>query len=206
MKGKNDNAFDEKKRSAGAVKALFGRLSPRWQLRHHFIFFLYLGAILTTWFYILSTLDGHGDDSSGALIATALMWAAVVVASVVRARQQERAALELDPLYIDPVRTEAAARRGAIRGSLRMGELVMVMAGEQLPADGIVVDGTAMVDESAITGESAPVLHESGSDRSTVKGGTTLLSGWLLIKLTGRVDKSLFAKIGKKIKIKTEQN
>lgn len=197
MKRRNDSTDAATKRPTGAVRAFFGRLLPKWQLRHHVIFCLYLGAILTTWFYLLSLLGGHGEDSRGALVAAVLLWAAVVVACVVRARQQERAALELDPLYSDPGRTEGAARRKAVRGTLHRGDTVLVVTGEQVPADGIVVDGVAMVDESAITGESAPVLHESGSDCNTVKGGTTLLSGWLLIQLTSGVDKGLFARIGK---------
>lgn len=195
MKQRNGSTLEDNKPAVGAVRELLGRLSPRWQLRHHIIFFLYLGAILATWFYLLSLTDGHEDDSAGALIATVLLWAAVVVTSVIRARQQKRAALELDPLYIDPVATEGAARRGAVRGSLHSGALVMVMAGEQLPADGIVTDGTAMVDESAITGESAPVFHQSGEDCGIVKGGTTVISGWLLVKLSCGVDRSLLSKI-----------
>ena len=78
---------------------------------------------------------------------------------------------------------------------LKKGELVIVKAGEQIPADGEVIEGAAFVDESAITGESAPVIREAGGDRSAVTGGTTVLSDWIVVKVTSEAGESFLDKM-----------
>ena len=78
---------------------------------------------------------------------------------------------------------------------LKKGELVIVKAGEQIPADGEVIEGAASVDESAITGESAPVIREAGGDRSAVTGGTTVLSDWIVVRVTNEAGESFLDKM-----------
>ena len=82
-----------------------------------------------------------------------------------------------------------------LSNTLKKGDIVYVKAGEQIPMDGEVIDGAASVDESAITGESAPVIRESGGDRSAVTGGTTLVSDWLVIRVTAEPGESFLDKM-----------
>src|SRR5208282_4352628 len=157
------------------------------------MFVVYVGSILTTvlWFQALA---GRGEASAGFILAVTLwLWFTVLFANFAEAIAEGRSKAQADALrsakrdttakkLAEPKRTAAVTKVNAT--VLRKGDIYLVEAGDFIPADGTVIEGVASVDESAITGESAPVIRESGGDFCSVTGGTRILSDWLIVRVT----------------------
>nr|WP_231137425.1 potassium-transporting ATPase subunit KdpB [Chromobacterium paludis] len=176
-----------------AIVDSFKKLSPRTQWRNPVMFVVYVGSILTTGLW-LQSLSGHGEASSGFILAVALwLWFTVLFANFAEALAEGRSKAQAASLRSAKKNVVAKKLAGGNHGaaksivdgtSLRKGDFVLVEAGDVIPVDGEVVEGVASVDESAITGESAPVIRESGGDFSSVTGGTRVLSDWIVVKIT----------------------
>jgi potassium-transporting ATPase ATP-binding subunit len=176
-----------------AVLASFAKLDPRVQLRNPVMFVVEVGSALTTALF-LHSLVGQGEAPPGFILGVSLwLWFTVLFANFAEAMAEGRGKAQADTLRKarkDILATKLSeARRDAARSSvpassLRKGDLVLVEAGAYIPGDGEVALGVASVDESAVTGESAPVIRESGGDRSAVTGGTRVLSDWLVVRIT----------------------
>ncbi|WP_295579538.1 potassium-transporting ATPase subunit KdpB [uncultured Oscillibacter sp.] len=192
---KNQNAFAAKDLMGRAVKDSLIKLSPKDQIKNPVMFLVYLSAILTTALFLLS-LAGVSEKlvSSGFILAIAvILWLTDLFSNFAEAIAEGRGKAQADSLrsskrdvtahkLSDPSDHGSAVDVPGV--SLRRDDCYIVSAGEQIPADGEVVEGAASVDESAITGESAPVIREAGGDRSAVTGGTTLLSDHLVVRVT----------------------
>jgi K+-transporting ATPase ATPase B chain len=181
-----------------AVIAAFKKLDPRVQARNPVMFVVEVGSAVTTVEWVRSLLDSHLRGQQGFVLAVALwLWFTVLFANFAEAMAEGRGKAQADTLR--RARTETPAKRlpagttdyapgmafeavGAPQ--LHKGDLVLVAAGDAIPSDGEIVAGVASVDESAITGESAPVIRESGGDRSAVTGGTKVLSDWIIVRIT----------------------
>ena len=178
-----------------AVAGAFRKLSPKAQVQNPVMFLVYLSAALTTVLFFLS-LAGISDGivSSGFIAAIAvILWLTDLFSNFAEAIAEGRGKAQADSLraskhdvtahkLLDPGNRRSA--QDVPGASLRRGDCFLVLAGEQIPADGEVLEGAASVDESAITGESAPVIREAGGDRSAVTGGTTVLSDALVVRVT----------------------
>ncbi|MDA8378152.1 MAG: potassium-transporting ATPase subunit KdpB, partial [Planctomycetia bacterium] len=175
-----------------AIVESFKKLDPRIQFRNPVMFVVYIGSIVTSGLFIQALL-GHGEASPGFILAVSLwLWFTVLFANFAEAMAEGRGKAQADTLRRarrdTPAKKLAEARRDAAVQSvsattLRKGDILIAEAGDLIPADGEVIEGVASVDESAITGESAPVIRESGGDRSSVTGGTRVLSDWLIIRV-----------------------
>ncbi|AJP00551.1 potassium transporter KtrB [Streptomyces cyaneogriseus subsp. noncyanogenus] len=162
----------------------FRKLDPRVQIKTPVMFVVWIGSVLTTVFALMDPGDRFGWTVS------AWLWMTVLFANLAEAVAEGRGKAQADTLR--KTRTGTVARRLREDGSeervpgtgLRIGDLVVCEAGDVIPGDGDVVEGVASVDESAITGESAPVIRESGGDRSAVTGGTKVLSDRVVIRIT----------------------
>ena len=164
------------------------KLNPRTMMKNPVMFVVEAGALMTS---ILAVRDiATGDGVAGFTFQISLwLWFTVLFANFAEAMAEGRGKAQADTLR--KTKTETTARR-LVGGKeetvsatlLRSGDIVMVLAGETIPGDGDVIEGIASVDESAITGESAPVIRESGGDRSAVTGGTKVLSDWVKVKVT----------------------
>ena len=169
------------------------KLSPRAQWRNPVMFVVYLGSILTTLLY-LQALNGQGEAPSGFILAVTIwLWFTVLFANFAEALAEGRSKAQAASLRSAKksvmakklLRANRGDKPNLVEGStLRKGDLVLVEAGDTVPADGEVIEGVATVDESAITGESAPVIRESGGDFSAVTGGTRVLSDWIIVRVT----------------------
>jgi len=165
------------------------KLHPRTMARNPVMFVVEVGSVLTTWRLMTDAFGGTGDLGFELQI-TLWLWLTVLFANFAEAMAEGRGKAQADTLR--KTRTETIANKlGASdrvdqvpAASLRKGDLVIVHAGEFIPGDGEIVEGVASVDESAITGESAPVIRESGGDRSAVTGGTRVLSDWIKVRIT----------------------
>jgi len=180
-----------------AIKASFIKLDPRVQWRNPVMFVVYIGSILTT-LLGLQALQGKGEASVGFIFAVALwLWFTVLFANFAEALAEGRSKAQAASLRTLKKSTWAkkfqAHAAKVFHGTawlpeqaenLRKGDVVLVEANEMIPLDGEVIEGVASVDESAITGESAPVVRESGGDFSAVTGGTRVLSDWLVVRIT----------------------
>jgi K+-transporting ATPase ATPase B chain len=176
-----------------AVLESFKKLTPAHMIKNPVMFTVYVGSILTTGLW-LQAMIGKGEAAPGFIFAVSLwLWFTVLFANFAEAMAEGRGKAQADTLRKS--RQEVTARKLAkpdkdsknsqvLSGDLRKGDLVLVEAGEFIPGDGEAVQGVAMVDESAITGESAPVVRESGGDRSAVTGGTRVISDWLIIRIS----------------------
>ena len=161
------------------------KLNPRQMMGNPVMFVVEIGSVITT----VLLLRG-GTDFKFNLQITLWLWFTVVFANFAEAMAEGRGKAQADALR--KARSESVANRilpngetETVPGSkLRSGDLVMVIAGEFIPGDGEIIEGVASVDESAITGESAPVIRESGGDRSAVTGGTRVLSDWIKVRIT----------------------
>jgi potassium-transporting ATPase ATP-binding subunit len=171
----------------------FRKLDPRWMARNPVMFVVEVGSVLTTALW-LQALTGQGEAAAAFIGAVALwLWFTVLFANFAEALAEGRGKAQADALRRTRQETSAKKLRQPKRNAaydltpstaLRRGDAFLVEAGDILPADGEVVAGIASVDESAVTGESAPVIREAGGDRSAVTGGTRLLSDWLIIQVT----------------------
>ena len=165
---------------------------------------VYISAILTTLLWV-TALFGLKDVSAGYTLAIAIiLWATCLFANFAEAIAEGRGKAQADSLRaakrdVEAHKIPAASCREDVTAvssaSLKKGDLVLVKAGEQIPADGEVIEGAASVDESAITGESAPVIRESGGDRSAVTGGTTVISDWIVVQVTSEAGESFLDKM-----------
>src|SRR3954451_2940411 len=170
----------------------FSKLMPQAQWRNPVMFVVYVGSILTT-FLFFQALHGNGDAPPGFILAIALwLWFTVLFANFAEAvaegkSKAQAAALKAVKREVGAKKLAAARKDAEFRwvpsSDLRKGDVFLVEAGEVIPADGEVIEGVASVDESAITGESAPVIRESGGDFSSVTGGTRVLSDWLVVRI-----------------------
>ncbi|WP_209527578.1 potassium-transporting ATPase subunit KdpB [Vagococcus allomyrinae] len=187
-----------------ALKQSVVKLAPKTQLENPVMFVVYLGAILTTVLYFLSFAGIRDTASWFVFTITIILWLTILFANFAEAIAEGRGRAQADSLK--SARKEVTAKRIKVKENpldfqeisstdLKRGDLVYVVAGEQIPMDGDVVEGAASVDESAITGESAPVIRESGGDRSAVTGGTTLVSDELIIKVTAESGESFLDKM-----------
>ena len=179
-----------------AVIDSFRKLTPQREIRNPVMFVVYVGSILTTLLFV-HALIGKGEAPAGFILAVSVwLWFTVLFANFAEAMAEGRGKAQAASLRkarrdIQAKRSRPArARRGRSRWSPGRACVramsVLVEAGDFIPADGEVIEGIASVNESAITGESAPVIRESGGDRSSVTGGTQVLSDWLIVRVTGQ--------------------
>jgi K+-transporting ATPase ATPase B chain len=176
-----------------AIGEAFTKLHPRLMARNPVMFVVEVGSIVTTALWI-QALSGTGEAPAWYIGGVSLwLWFTVLFANFSEALAEGRGKAQADALRrarkdITAKKLEDPHRRAAFAivpaSDLRTGDVYLVDAGDTIPADGEVIEGVASVDESAITGESAPVIRESGGDRSAVTGGTRVLSDWLVIRLT----------------------
>ena len=176
-----------------AVIESFRKLTPQRQVRNPVMFVVYVGSILTTLLFFQALL-GKGEAPSWFILTVALwLWFTVLFANFAEAMAEGRgkaqaASLRKARREVQAKRLSAPHREAAQTlipsASLAKGDVVLVEAGDTIPADGEVIDGIASVNEAAITGESAPVIRESGGDRSAVTGGTQVLSDWIVVRVT----------------------
>lgn len=185
-----------------AVGQSFKKLDPRQQIKNPVMFVVYLGAIITT---VLCFYPMH-VPSWFSISVTVFLWLTLLFANFAEAVAEGRGKAQADSLKqakkevmtykIQSLADIEEENFTELRSSdLKRGDLIYVRAGEQIPADGDVIEGAASVDESAITGESAPVIRESGGDRSAVTGGTTVVSDYLVIRVTSENGQSFLDKM-----------
>src|SRR5271157_4204883 len=176
-----------------AVLDSFIKLNPRWMVRNPVMFVVEVGSLLTTGLWI-QALFGYGEAPTGFIGGVALwLWFTVLFANFSEAVAEGRGKAQAEALRRTRQTTQAKKLRSPNRQAkfdlvastgLHKNDIFLVEAGDILPVDGEIIEGIASVDESAVTGESAPVIRESGGDRSAVTGGTRLLSDWLVVRVT----------------------
>lgn len=200
----NKSSFADKKMMMRAVKDSFLKLNPKTQMENPVMFLVYISSVLTTILYVVS-LFGIRDSKPSFIFGIAIiLWITVLFANFAEAIAEGRGKAQADALRASKKDVEANKiisldKKDEIikvsSVSLKKGDMVIIKAGEQIPADGEVIEGAASVDESAITGESAPVIRESGGDRSAVTGGTTVTSDWIVIKVSNEAGESFLDKM-----------
>lgn len=205
MAEKQKTALSVKKMMMRAIKDSFIKLKPKTQAGNPVMLLVYLSAIMTTGLWLISLIFGIGDAPTGYTCAIAvILWFTVLFANFAEAIAEGRGKAQADSLRkakkdVDAHKIPSPDQKDRITvitsTSLKKGDLVLVKAGEQIPGDGEVVDGAASVDESAITGESAPVIRESGGDRSAVTGGTTVLSDWIVVRIISEAGETFMDKM-----------
>src|SRR5262245_35544274 len=179
-----------------AIADSFPKLDPRHQFKNPVMFIVELGSVITTVIFFLELARGQYDQLWFVGDIAVWLWLTVLFANFAEAIAEGRGKAQADTLRA--MRTTALASRRRPDGSieevpapdLQRGDVVVVEAGQTIPADGDIIEGVGSVDESAITGESAPVIREAGGDRSAVTGGTRLLSDRLVIEVTQEPGKS----------------
>jgi potassium-transporting ATPase ATP-binding subunit len=178
--------------AVAAVKDSFPKLDPRLQLKNPVMFIVELGSVITTGIFILNLARGHYSQLWFVGVIAVWLWLTVLFANFAEAIAEGRGKAQAASLRATRTTTIARLRDGRElpAAELQRGDVVVVVAGEVIPADGEIIEGVGSVDESAITGESAPVIRESGGDRSAVTGGTKLLSDRLVIEVTQEPGKS----------------
>lgn len=204
MELKTQTSLADKKTLVRAVKDSFIKLKPKTQKENPVMLLVYISAILTSVLWIVS-LFGIKDAPSGYTLAIAIiLWLTVLFSNFAEAIAEGRGKAQADSLRaskkdVDAYKINSIEEKDEVTvvssSTLKKGDIVIVKAGEQIPADGEVIEGAASVDESAITGESAPVIRESGGDRSAVTGGTTVTSDWIVVKITSEQGESFLDKM-----------
>ncbi len=190
--GKTRSLF-EKQLLKRAIVDAFGKLTPKAQVRNPVMFVVYIGSIITAFLFV-QALSGYGEAAPWFILTISLwLWLTVLFGNFAEALAEGRGKAQADTLRATRRDTSAtrlagpskdSAREVVLSSRLRKNDIVLVCAGEAIPTDGEVIEGIASVDESAITGESAPVIREAGGDRSSVTGGTKVLSDWIVIKIS----------------------
>lgn len=189
-----------------AVRDSFAKLDPRVQIQNPVMFLVWLSAVMTS---VLAVASIFGVQDAGVptyyVIAIAvILWLTDLFSNFAEALAEGRGKAQADSLRaakkdVEAHRIESVEDKEhftVVPGTeLTRGDLVIVRAGEQIPGDGDVIEGAASVDESAITGESAPVVREAGGDRSAVTGGTTVLSDWIVVKISSEPGQSFLDKM-----------
>jgi K+-transporting ATPase ATPase B chain len=176
-----------------AIVDSFIKLNPRVQLKNPVMFVVEVGSVITTIEFIRYLITGPSTQAWFAFAVAIWLWFTVLFANFAEAMAEGRGKAQADTLR--KTRTTTTAKRllekkrdgkyeEVAAPDLRKGDLVLVEAGDIIPGDGDVVEGVASIDESAITGESAPVIRESGGDRSAVTGGTRVLSDWVVVQIS----------------------
>jgi K+-transporting ATPase ATPase B chain len=172
----------------------FKKLNPVYQIKNPVMFVVEIGSILTTLLVFHAVLTGKGEASSSFILQISVwLWITVLFANFAESMAEGRGKAQAESLR--KTRREVMAKRlekpspdAAVTeiasSQLKKGDVVLVEAGDTIPMDGEIIEGVASVNESAVTGESAPVIRESGGDRSAVTGGTTVLSDWLVVRIT----------------------
>jgi potassium-transporting ATPase ATP-binding subunit len=169
------------------------RLAPQAQWRNPVMFVVYLGSILTLLLFVHACLSQGAESVKFIGMITLWLWSTVVFANFSEAVAEGRSKAQAASLRSSKKNVPAKKLNGTSRSasisvadslSLRKGDIVLVEAGDVIPADGEVIEGIASVNEAAITGESAPVIRESGGDFSAVTGGTQVLSDWIVVRIT----------------------
>ena len=171
-----------------AIVDSFRKLDPRVQFKNPVMFIVEIGSVITTAAFVSDLRSGTGALFSGQVAAW--LWFTVLFANFAEAMAEGRGKAQAATLR--KARAETVAHRllpggntETVPGSaLHVDDVVVVKAGEFIPGDGEIIEGVASVDESAITGESAPVIREAGGDRSAVTGGTRVLSDWIKVRIT----------------------
>ncbi len=170
------------------------KLNPVYQIKNPVMFVVEVGSVLTTALFLHAVITGRGEASPGFILQISIwLWVTVLFANFAESMAEGRGKAQADALR--KTRQDVMAKRlvkpqrdsGVTQVSssqLKKGDVVLVEAGGIIPMDGEVIEGVASVNESAITGESAPVIRESGGDRSAVTGGTMVLSDWLVVRIT----------------------
>ena len=189
-----------------AVRDSFAKLDPRVQIQNPVMFLVWLSAVMTS---VLAVASIFGVQDAGVptyyVVAIAvILWLTDLFSNFAEALAEGRGKAQADSLRaakkdVEAHRIESVEDKEhftVVPGTeLTRGDLVIVRAGEQIPGDGDVIEGAASVDESAITGESAPVVREAGGDRSAVTGGTTVLSDWIIVKISSEPGQSFLDKM-----------
>jgi len=172
----------------------FRKLSPVHQIKSPVMFVVEVGSVLTTLLYFHAILTGKGEASPAFILQISVwLWITVLFANFAESMAEGRGKAQAESLR--QTRRDVMAKRlakpspdGSVTkiasSQLKKGDVVLVEAGDIIPMDGEIIEGVASVNESAVTGESAPVIRESGGDRSAVTGGTTVLSDWLVVRIT----------------------
>ena len=204
MSAKTQKSFASKKMIGRAIKDSFIKLSPKTQAQNPVMLLVYLSAILTSILWIIS-LFGISDAPSGYTFSIAIiLWFTCLFANFAEAIAEGRGKAQADALRasrkdVTAHQIPSPEQKNAVTeissALLKKGNLVIVDAGELIPADGEVIEGAASVDESAITGESAPVIREAGGDRSAVTGGTMVLSDQIIVRVTSEAGESFLDKM-----------
>ncbi len=181
-----------------AIRESFVKLNPRTQVKNPVMFVVFIGSILTT-FLGFQAIAGQGEASASFILWISVwLWFTVLFANFAEAMAEGRGKAQADSLRSAKKDVPAKKLAGTDRmnfatvsaSDLRKDDLVLVDAMDFIPGDGDVVEGVATVDESAITGESAPVIRESGGDRSAVTGGTRVLSDWIVVRISANPGES----------------
>lgn len=172
-----------------AIYDSFRKLNPKTQIRNPVMFIVYVGALLTTGLLIRDMFSTTAANISFILQITLWLWFTVLFANFAEAVAEGRGKAQAQALRSARTRTKAkrvvdGGTKQVDAADLRKGDVIFVKAGDFIPGDGEVIEGMASVDESAVTGESAPVIREAGGDRSSVTGGTRVLSDWMKIRIT----------------------
>lgn len=189
-----------------AVRDSFAKMDPRVQIQNPVMFLVWLSAVMTS---VLAVASIFGVQDAGVptyyVVAIAvILWLTDLFSNFAEALAEGRGKAQADSLRaakkdVEAHRIESVEDKEhftVVPGTeLTRGDLVIVRAGEQIPGDGDVIEGAASVDESAITGESAPVVREAGGDRSAVTGGTTVLSDWIIVKISSEPGQSFLDKM-----------
>lgn len=192
MSEKKKNIFADKNIMNRALKDSFVKLDPREQVQNPVMFMVYISAVLTLVLFVFALFGIRDANPWFILAVSVILWFTDLFGNFAEAIAEGRGKAQADALRagrkdVLASKIPAADQKDRIikvtSAELRKGDIVLVQAGEQIPADGDVIDGAASVDESAITGESAPVIRESGGDRSAVTGGTTVTSDWLVVQV-----------------------
>ncbi|AJQ25825.1 potassium-transporting ATPase subunit KdpB [Pelosinus fermentans] len=186
--GTNSNGFNKKILITACREALY-KLNPKVQVRNPVMFIVLIGSLLTTGFVLRDAFQGSAGNTTFALQITVWLWFTVLFANFAEAIAEGRGKAQAQALR--QTRTQTQAKKiihdkpqVVEAASLRKGDIVLVEPGDLIPSDGEVIEGMATVDESAVTGESAPVIRESGGDKSSVTGGTRVLSDWIKVAVT----------------------
>lgn len=189
-----------------AVRDSFAKLDPRVQVQNPVMFLVWLSAAMTSILAIASIFGVQDADvpTYYAIAIAVILWLTDLFSNFAEALAEGRGKAQADSLRaakkdVEAHRIESVEDKEhftVVPGTeLTRGDLVIVRAGEQIPGDGDVIEGAASVDESAITGESAPVVREAGGDRSAVTGGTTVLSDWIIVKISSEPGQSFLDKM-----------
>jgi K+-transporting ATPase ATPase B chain len=179
-----------------AVRDSFGKLNPRLMARNPVMFVVEIGSVLTTLLFLRDAHTATAHDNVFVGLVTAWLWFTVLFANFAEAVAEGRGKAQADALRKTRSETVAYVKQpdGSVRetpsSQLQLGDCCVVEAGQVIPGDGEVIDGIASVDESAITGESAPVIRESGGDRSSVTGGTRVLSDRIVVQVSSKPGES----------------